>query len=121
MNKKIFVIEYLKDYNSGRACIVAGYSPGDADDLLADPEISKVIVKALDGRMELANIDAAWIMQQLIENHYLARQDGKYQTSNQAIIALGKLAGVDAFAAQKIELSTDKELAERLERARGFD
>lgn len=118
MKKKVFTVEYLKDFNCGRAAIVAGFDPGDAEELLADPEVARAITQALDDRMEIANIDAGWLLQQLVENHYIARQEGKLSASNAALKSIGQHAKVDAFAAEKIELSTDRELAERLQRAR---
>lgn len=121
MNKKIFITEYLKDFNGPRAAVVAGYDPGDAEELLQDLEVARAITRALDDRMDMANIDKAWLLQQLVENHFIARQEGKHSVSNQALKMIGQHAKVDAFAAEKIELSTDKDLAERLKRARTFD
>src|SRR5699024_12369920 len=63
-------------------------------------------------------ISAEWLLYEMVDNHKLARQAGNLSASNKALELIGKMAVVDAFAADKIELKVGEELAERLIRGR---
>lgn len=65
-----------------------------------------------------AEVDAEWLKLQGVDNHWLARQQGKIGESTAALSFVAKLAGVDAFAAQKVEIKSDSEIIDRLLRAR---
>ena len=66
------------------------------------------------------NIDAEWLLYELVDNHRIARQHGNISASNTALGTIAKHVTVDALAKQKIEIDdvTDRELLERLQRGR---
>lgn len=111
-----FALEYLKDFNERRSAIVSGLNPDE--NWLEDTEVSMHVHEAMQKRMSVANIDAAWLMQEMVDNHHLARQKGQLSVSRATLADIGKLAAVDAFAAEKVKLSGDDDIIERLKRGR---
>jgi hypothetical protein len=113
-----FVIEYIKDFDAQRAAIAAGYEPTSTSGLLNNEKIQEALERVLAGRLEQAMIDNEWLLMELVDNHLIARQSGKIAASNTALGLIGKHAKVDAFAAEKVIVAGDKEVMERLLRAR---
>ena len=72
----------------------------------------------LAGKLEASMIDAEWLLMEFVDNHLIARSEGKIAASNTALVNIGKHAKVDAFAAEKVIVAGDKEVMERLLRAR---
>lgn len=116
--KANFVVEYVKDFASRRAAEASGYSPDYGYKLLADPEISAVIDQIIEQRLEVNLIDADWLLTEMVDNHMIARQQGNISASNTALNMVGKHKRVDAFAADKIKVSTDADVIDRLAAAR---
>lgn len=115
----VFVIEYLKDQNQRRAAKMAGkYGSEGAEELFTSEKVQNAIAHALGERMRIVNIDAAWLLREFVDNHYLARYDGKWNASNQALMNIGKLNTVDAFAAEKVQVTNASDVVARLQRAR---
>ena len=63
-------------------------------------------------------IDADWLLNEMVDNHMIARQQGNITASNTALNMVGKHKRVDAFAADKIKVSTDADVVDRLVAAR---
>lgn len=117
--KKItFVIEYIKDFSARRAAEVAGYSPEYGYKLLENYDIAVAINNVLTQRLDASCIDAEWLLMEAVDNHHIARQRGNLAASNTALNLIAKHVFVDAFAAEKVEVSSDKEIMERLQRGR---
>ena len=114
----LFIIEYMKDLDAPRAAVAVGFSPNHGNELRKDPKVAAAVEKALQGRLEAAHVDADWVLSELIDNHYLARQRGELSQSNSALNLIAKHGNVDAFAAEKIELAGAEEIKERLMRGR---
>lgn len=113
-----FVIEYSRDFNGPRAATVSGFHPGKWADLLEKPHIDKALQQILSFRLESSHIDAEWVLMEAVDNHRLARQLGKISASNTALNMVAKHAAVDAYAAEKVEVASDRAVMERLLRAR---
>lgn len=66
-----FAEEYIVDLNATRAAVRAGYSPSNAASqgvrLLADPATAAAIEAALAARSERLKVDAAWVLQRLVD------------------------------------------------------
>lgn len=66
-----FVREYIKDFNATKAAERAGYSKKTARNqgsrLLTDDEISKRVSEALKKRLERVEVDADYVLKELIE------------------------------------------------------
>lgn len=114
-----FVIEYMKDYDPRRAAERAGYHPDTGNGLLQKQAVIAAIHQVASHRLSAADIDAQWLMLELVDNHILARQAGKLTASNQALGTIARLAAVDAFAADKVLTVSDEAVLSRLQRARG--
>ena len=113
-----FVIEYVKDFSKSRAAEAAGYSPTYGASLVQRPEIAAAIDRVLTDRLQASDIDAEWLLMEAVDNHMIARQRGKLSASNTALNIIAKHVFVDAYAAEKVEVTSDKEVMERLLRAR---
>ncbi len=115
-----FIVEYVKDFSPRRAAECAGYAPDHGYELLKRDDIIKCVRKIIEGRMTDINIDAEWLLHELVDNHRIARQHGNITASNTALGTLAKHVSVDALAKQKVELDvvSDRELTDRLIRGR---
>jgi phage terminase small subunit len=113
-----FVIEYVKDCSARRAAEASGYEPDYGATLLKRPEIKAVIDVVLAKRLEATHIDAEWVLMEAADNHQIARQMGNITASNTALNLVAKHTFVDAFAAEKVEVNSDKEVMDRLLRGR---
>jgi len=113
-----FVIEYCKDWSARRAAEASGYSPDYGYTLRDEPAVVEAIGRILSERLEASHIDAEWVLMEAVDNHLIARQQGNISASNTALNLVAKHTFVDAFAAEKVEVSSDKEVMERLLRGR---
>lgn len=113
-----FVIEYTKDFSPRRAAEASGYQPDTGYQLLHREPIAEAIDKILESRLDASHIDAEWVLMEAVDNHMIARQQGNISASNTALGICAKHKMVDAFAAEKIEVNSDKEIMDRLLRGR---
>ncbi|AUR82065.1 terminase small subunit [Vibrio phage 1.021.C._10N.222.51.F9] len=116
--KACFVVEYIKDFAPRRAAEASGYSADYGYRLLEEPEVSAAIEYIIQQRLEVNMIDADWLLNEMVDNHMIARQQGNITASNTALNMVGKHKRVDAFAADKIKVSTDADVVDRLVAAR---
>lgn len=114
----IFVVEYLKDLNHARAAEVIGLQPEYGYKIVKEEAVAAAIARQLRKRLDDAAIDTEWVLTEMVDNHYLARQQGDLKASNTALQMIGKLSVVDAFAADKVVIADDDKIRERLERGR---
>jgi len=113
-----FVIEYCKDFAARRAAEASGYAPDTGYGLLKKEHINAAIENVLAHRLEASHIDAEWVLMEAVDNHLIARQQGNISASNTSLNLVAKHVFVDAFAAEKVEVNSDKEVMERLRRGR---
>ena len=113
-----FVVEYIKDFAPRRAAEASGYSSDHGYKLLGEEAISEAIEHIIRERLEVNQIDADWLLTEMVDNHMIARQQGNISASNTALSMVGKHKRVDAFAADKIKVSTDADVVDRLVAAR---
>ena len=113
-----FVVEYIKDFAPRRAAEASGYAPDTGYSLLQKKGISAAIEYIIQQRLEVNQIDADWLLTEMVDNHMIARQQGNISASNTALNMVGKHKRVDAFAADKIKVSTDADVIDRLAAAR---
>lgn len=118
IKEALFVIEYIKDGGVQRASEISGFSPETGYRYLKQENIQNAITSIMQFRIEDALIDADWHLGELVDNHMIARQQGKIAASNAALLQIGKHKRVDAFAADKIKVSTDADVVDRLVAAR---
>jgi len=113
-----FVIEYCKDFAARRAAEASGYAADTGYSLIKKESIAVAIDKILASRLDASHIDAEWVLMEAVDNHMIARQQGNISASNTALGLCAKHKMVDAFAAEKIEVNSDKDIMERLQRGR---
>ena len=114
-----FVIEYLKDFAVRRAAEAAGYRGDEGHKILANPKVTQAVNHALQQRLGAPTLaDADWLLYELIDNHRIARQQGSITASNVALGMIAKHKRVDAFASDKLAVSTDTDVRDRLVSAR---
>lgn len=113
-----FVIEYLKDFSAQDAAVRIGLAPATGYEIRDREDVSRVLEHVMSKRLDVACIDATWHLQQLVENHELARQAGKLSASNQALMQVGKHAKVNSFAPEQIHVIGDEEVMRQLQRGR---
>lgn len=113
-----FVIEYCKDFGARRAAQASGFSPDSGYTLLDREDVAAAVQHILTQRLEASHIDAEWVLLEAVDNHLIARQQGNISASNTSLNLVAKHVFVDAFAAEKVEVNSDKEVMERLMRGR---
>ena len=113
-----FVIEYCKDWSARRAATASGYAADSGYALAEKPHVAAAIERVLASRLDASHIDAEWVLMEAVDNHFIARLMGNITASNTALGICAKHKMVDAFAAEKIEVSSDKDVMDRLMRGR---
>ena len=113
-----FVIEYCKDFSARRAAEASGLAPDTGYTFKEKPLVAAAIQKILGSRLEASHIDAEWVLMEAVDNHMIARQAGNITASNTALTLVAKHTFVDAFAAEKVEVSSDADVMARLLRGR---
>lgn len=113
-----FVIEFTKDFAPRRAAEASGYAADTGYQLVQKEHIAEAIDRVIQSRLEASHIDAEWVLMEAVDNHMIARQQGNISASNTALTMVAKHTFVDAFAAEKVEINSDKEIMERLMRGR---
>ena len=113
-----FVIEVSKDHDARRAARASGYEPDTGYSLLKKENIAAALDVILQHRLDASHIDAEWVLMEAVDNHLIARQQGNISSSNTALGIVAKHKMVDAYAAEKIEVNSDKEIMARLQRGR---
>lgn len=98
-----FIIEYMKDHSHRRAAKAAGFKPSDGIALLEQENVTRAIAYLSTERLEMSNINASWVLDQLVDNHNIARQSGDIKASTQALGMIAKHSTIDAFAADKVQ------------------
>lgn len=100
-----FVIEYIKDSNAQRAAVVCGYAPEYGYTLLAREDVKTVLNMVRQRKYEQSIIDAEWLLNEMVDNHNIARATQNIAASNAALSMIGKHKMVDAFAKERIEMN----------------
>lgn len=113
-----FVIEVCKDFAPRRAAEASGFAADSGYELMKKEHIAAAIENVLATRLEASHIDAEWALMEAVDNHMIARQGGNITASNTALGLVFKHKFVEAMAAEKIEVNSDKEIMERLKRGR---
>jgi len=113
-----FVCEYVQDFAARRAAETVGLRPDAGYALLELPEVQQAVQDVHRERTERATVDSDWLLSELVDNHHLARHQGAIAASNTALKLIGRHRAVDAFAADKLDVVSDRDLVDRLHRGR---
>lgn len=100
-----FVVEYAKDFNVTRASTASNVSAKVGKSWLdKDVMVQAAIDNILQQRMESVKIDAEWVLNELVDNHHIARYQGDIKASTAALTIIAKQASVDSMAADKVKV-----------------
>jgi hypothetical protein len=113
-----FVIEYCKDTDARRAATASGLPADDGYKIRDELDVATAIQRVLQSHLSLQDITPEWLLQEFYYNHLLARQRGNISASNQCLNLIAKHASVDAYAAEKVKMTTDQDTVDRLMRER---
>jgi hypothetical protein len=113
-----FVLEFIKDFSARRAAEASGMHPDEGVELLKDPEVDATLQCILEQRLRHSHITADWVLLELADNHRIARQRGQISASNTALKLIAQHTNVDAFAAQKVDLTDSQSIIDRIKRGR---
>ena len=143
--QQCFIEEYLIDLNAAQSAIRAGYSEKTAKQqasrLLTNVDVAAAVAKAKRERSEATKIDAEWVLRQAVELHQRCMQEirpvrnpktGKQiydddgnalftfnaAAANRALELVGKHVSVAAFNKDRLEVSGEISLVERLQAGR---
>jgi phage terminase small subunit len=114
----VFVIEYMKDYAVRRAAEASGYSPDHGYVLMKNQYIINAIETLIEKIYDDGMITADDLLNEMWDNHRIARQQGNIAASNAALALLAKHKRIDAFAADKLNVTTDADIVDRLNAGR---
>jgi phage terminase small subunit len=95
-----FVDEYMVDMNATQAYLRAGYKCTEeaarvsASKLLTNPNIVAEITTRQEKLQEKTELTAEWVLNELADNHRLAKQMGDMAPSNKALELIGKHIGM---------------------------
>lgn len=109
-----FVIEYCKDFNARRAATASGWAPDSAYEVRDRPVVEAAIAVVLKDRLRISDIDAEWLLMEMVDNSQIAKQGGNISASNTALGLVAKHKMVDAFAAEKIQVIDGKQIMAKL-------
>ena len=115
--KATFVVEYCKDFNPRRAAEAASRSVEWAHKMLNDDEVvQQAIINVVNARHEDATVTSEWLLQEAVDNHRIARQQGNLSASNTALMLIARHKLVDALASAQlnVNLNVDEEVKRRL-------
>lgn len=109
---------YMSTFKVTLAAERIGISPEDGYNILKKEQVQAAIDLAFVSIYEEAQIDAEWVLAELVENHRIARQSGNLSASTRSLELIAKHSAVDAFSPERVELAGDKERIARLLRGR---
>lgn len=115
---KSFAVEYSIDHDHRRAAIKAGISPAWAAQLLDDPTTLEAIRIASECLFSANTLTEGSIQDEMWLTYNIALQCGKHATAAKILDSLAKLKSIDAFAANKVEMTVDSKAVEELRKGR---
>mgnify|MGYP003640650669 CR=1 FL=1 len=113
-----FVLEYCIDMDIHRVATACNIRAEEAFELRQREDVSKVIQAQMQDRFTSYEITAETLMQDFYRLYHVAMQQGKLPTAVQALDRVARLGLVDAYAAEKVVLKSDRDVVERLMRER---
>ena len=126
--QRLFVAEYLKDFNGKRAAIAAGYEPNwaqiTASRMLTMVKVKAAVNKAKAERIERIEIDSDWVLNRLVDEADADLADLYYKTGGikpihewPVIWRKGLVAGIDVVTLGDGEGQIDKiRVSDRIKR-----
>lgn len=109
-----FVYEYTKDYDHRRAATVCGLHPDRGNQLIALDHIAEAVRIIYNMQLQSTELTAETVKQEMLNLYHLALQKGNYSIASRQLDQLAKHSHIDAYAAQKVAVAADAEVARAL-------
>lgn len=109
-----FIVHYVKDNSPRRAAEAAGWSADYGYKVREREHVDAAIVHVLATMLDDALPDAEALAWEMYDNVIIGRQTGNLAASNTALNMLAKHKKVDAYAADKIKVTTDADVVDRM-------
>ena len=113
-----FVIEYCIEFDARAAAVRSGYHPNTGASLLAKQPVLDAIDRVLLSRKRTGDVKSEDILIMAREHRDLALQDKQYGAANKALDIMARHNFVNAYAPEKVEVTTEKAILDRLLRGR---
>lgn len=109
-----FVIEYTKDYDHRRAAERIGMSPDTGLKMIEDSTIKEAIRIVYNNQMQAADITPETVKEYMLGLYNIAIQKGQLGVASKQLDQLARHSHVDAYAAQRVAVAADAEVAAAL-------
>lgn len=118
--RAIFVTEYTKDFSARRASEVLGFDAAWGYTLLKDEAVKRGIAAVVAHRQSNSDYDAQWVLEEAVDNHRIARQQGNIPASTAALNLVSKHKSVDALASAQLNVNVtlDQDIMQRIKEGR---
>lgn len=117
-DRAVFVVHYMIDNDVRRAAISAGLNPDDGYKIRNEPAVIAAIQHLSQKNLTPQDITPEWQLQSLNVLYNICLQRGSMAAALGCLREMGKHASVDAYAAEKVKMTTDQDTIDRLMRER---
>lgn len=114
-----FVLEYCAgEFSARNAAERSGYSPEHGYKLLKKEHVKACVDRILAHRKHTSDINAEHVLKSAEMHRKISLHLGQMTAANRALDIIAKHTFVNAYAPDKVEVTTDKDILERLQRGR---
>ena len=118
LNDEWFVFEYTKDYNHRRAAEAIGLHPDNGNELLNKPHIAEAIRHVYNAQMQASDVTPEVVKEEMYQLYLIAMQKGMLSVASKQLDQLARHSHIDAYAAQRVAVAADAQVAEALAKGR---
>jgi len=113
-----FAYEYSVDFDHRRAATVIGTDPDQGAKLINEPEIREAVQRIYNDRMYPGQITSEVVKEEMYNLYQIALNTGNLSQAGRQLDQLAKHSHIDAYAAQKVTVAADAEVARALRAGR---
>jgi hypothetical protein len=110
----LFFSEYIKDRSPRRAAEAVGLNPETGYSITQRTDFHDALQEYVSQSIHNTTIDAAWHLAKCVDVTEIGLQTGQLGAVNSALGMVGRHKSVDAFAADKVKVTTDGDVRDRL-------
>lgn len=109
-----FVFEYCKDYDHRRAAEAIGLHPDKGTEMISHPNVAEAIRIVYNAQMTASELTPEIIKEEMYNLYQLALQKKQYGVASKQLDQLARHSHIDAYAAQRVSVAADAEVARAL-------
>lgn len=113
-----FVMEYSIDHNHRRAARAIGMNPDNGIEYLGRDNVQEAVGRVFIETMTPTQLNAEVVKEEMFKVYQVSMQEGNLSQAGRQLDMLAKHSHVDAYAAQKVAVSADAEIAAALRAGR---